>query len=234
MFYAPFRELPSPNTIEELYEYAYSIKSPIDWIPQKNSFYQIRNQVYLISNSVQKLYLVPEWPQLSKILQKSYLQLQPTPDVPKEKLFAQQHASQWKTLVEYSNMVQWSHVFPKCKAIADQKGILPCDIPMDLFDVTDVTFHPHELKAHYPDVYSRSSITFYGMINPSFWQRDSHFVGTFIFIQNFLLVCDEYGRTFLLQAKNPQSPLDEAVNRLLDTGYTFATFQNGFIDYSKD
>lgn len=113
---------------------------------------------------------------------------------------------QW--LAKIANEENCSETFEKAYNISQKKGIKPVQV--------DGRYKVKEIWSYYDD---KLSSTIYRPLTTLYLFNDSaENIGTYILVdEKTLVVCDEYGRTFLLKAK---TIVNDLVNALIDAGYT--------------
>lgn len=117
----------------------------------------------------------------------------------------------YKWLARIADEENWCETFSLAKYVADNKGVKPVDTNGISFrQIRDITEHGFFDKEN-DCIYSRMAIKF--LLNGT-----AENVGTYIVISsNTVMVCDEYGRTYLLTIKGT---INELVNRMIEAGYT--------------
>lgn len=100
----------------------------------------------------------------------------------------------------------WAETYEKAKIVADEKGIKPVELEQKVQVKEIIGWYKDDHRGYCP------MITIF-LFNNS---RDN--IGTYILLdQKSILVCDEYGRTFLISVK---TSINDIVNTLIDAGYT--------------
>lgn len=124
---------------------------------------------------------------------------------------AEERPERYIWLAQIAKEEEWSNTFEKAFAISESKGIKPVDTKgitiRQIRDVSIEMFTDEENHRHY-----------IGMTMQMLLNSTSDNVGTYIIIsRDTIMVCDEYGRTFVITIK---ATINDFVNRLIDAGYT--------------
>lgn len=114
----------------------------------------------------------------------------------------------YKWLAKIAEEENWAHTYEKAFEVAMEKGITPFVKLSGKYQIKEISYY-NDTDTH--TVYSALT-TMYLMNN------SKENVGTYILVdEKTIVICDEYGRTFLLKAK---TVVNDIVNSLIDAGYT--------------
>lgn len=112
---------------------------------------------------------------------------------------------QW--LAKIAEEENWAHTYEEAFQVASEKGIQPVKVS-GMYQIKDISYYD-DAETH--TIYSALT-TMYLMS----YSKEN--IGTYIRVdEKTLVICDEYGRTFLLKAK---TVVNDLVNTLIDAGYT--------------
>ena len=114
-------------------------------------------------------------------------------------------AYQW--LAKIAEEENWAYTHEEAFKVASEKGIQPVKVS-GKYQIKEVSFYD-DTDTH----------TYYSALTMKFLMNNSEEnIGTYILVdEKTLVICDEYGRTFLLKAK---TVVNDLVNSLIDAGYT--------------
>ena len=123
-------------------------------------------------------------------------------------------------LAKIADEESWAYTHQKAKKVADEKGIKPVTLEQK-FQIKEISYHTD------PD----SGIRYEALTMIYLLNETSANVGTYIIVdEKTLVVCDEYGRTFLLKAK---SVINDAVNALIAAGYKRTVHPERYVHFSE-
>lgn len=109
-------------------------------------------------------------------------------------------------LRKIANEENWAETYEKAFEVANEKGIKPV--------VLEQKVQVKEINGEYKDSQRR----YYSMTSRFLCEYSIKNIGTYILLDNkSILVCDEYGRTFLIVVK---TYINDVVNTLIEAGYT--------------
>ena len=132
----------------------------------------------------------------------------------------------YKWLACIADEENWHETFEEAYRIAESKGIKPVNMAGISFkqirDITTEYFDDKEKNRYF------TAMTMKYLHNST-----SDNIGTYIVVdRNTLMVCDEYGRTYILTIKGT---INDFVNRLIEAGYKRASNPEYFIhEYTVD
>lgn len=114
-------------------------------------------------------------------------------------------AYQW--LMKIAEEENWAYTHEEAFKVASEKGIKAVTM-CGKYQIKEISYYD-DTDAH----------TIYSALTMKFLMNDSKDnIGTYILVdEKTLIICDEYGRTFLLKAK---TVVNDLVNALIDAGYT--------------
>lgn len=166
------------------------------------------------SDQYGKVYLTPYRTEIPHILQAEGYRDECI-SIPSLSNSQQEYAYQWLTKI--ADQQNWSMTYQKAFQIASKKGIKNVKVTGK--------YHVKEIVSCYED---REEHLLYSPLTTQFLLDSSEEnIATYILIdEKTLMVCDEYGRTFLLKAKNV---VNELVNELIDAGYTHTIHPERYI-----
>ena len=114
-------------------------------------------------------------------------------------------AYQW--LAKIAEEENWAQTYEEAFEVASEKGIRRV-IVSEKYQIKEISYY-NDTDTHT----TYSALTMHFLMNDS---KDN--IGTYILVdEKTLVICDEYGRTFLLKAK---TVVNDMVNALIDAGYT--------------
>ena len=117
----------------------------------------------------------------------------------------------------------WSATYEEAYLIATERGITPVNLSS-----LNEKFHVCEF-ARYED--KENGLIFHSMANLWLPNNDAENIGTYIIIdKRTLIVCDEYGRTFLIKVK---SVINDIVNVLIGAGYRHNATPERYVSFYK-
>ena len=112
---------------------------------------------------------------------------------------------QW--LAKIAEEENWAGTYEEAFQVASDKGIQPVKVS-GKYQIREISYYD-DTNSH--TIYSALTIMF--LMNKS-----KENIGTYILVdKKTIVICDEYGRTFLLKSK---TVVNDIVNALLDAGYT--------------
>ena len=114
----------------------------------------------------------------------------------------------YKWLIDIANQENWATTYEKAFEYASEKGIKPVDISTHPVQIREIRFWYDDTKSHKK---------YYGMIDQFLRNGSEKNIATYIIVdEKTILICDEYGRTFLVKVK---IIINDIVNALIDAGY---------------
>lgn len=217
MFYDPLCPMKPFCSIEQLNTYSKHVDIPGKGL-SKGRYYKMENGYILYTCNPKFTYLSLPWLGLEDFLKANgYRESKKLPS-------SIQISKEWFTgfnLLRNQMMLQyWAAAFEKCSKAAAERQIRSVEIQEDIV-FHDITFHDYSFEEKTTLSFTVSSqITCKGMIQAYPICNGMKNVGTFIYCDTFLVVCDEYGRTFLFQQVSEEKSLIPIVNQLIEAGYT--------------
>ncbi len=123
----------------------------------------------------------------------------------------------YKWLAKIADEENWAETYEEAYKISQEKGIEPVSLSSRQYHIKEIRYYVDpETNIAY------SAMTMMFLHNDS---RDN--IGTYIIVdEKTLLICDEFGRTFLLKAK---TVVNEIVNKLIEAGYTRCAYPYRYI-----
>ncbi len=223
MFYGPIRLIPKINSLEELIKYSIQL-SPPQTTPLTPKQYIHVGDYYFFNLEDGMQFITVSWVGINDSFFSAYgFQSNQSNELTDFCLnFIKKLSLETSMLKEQAELQFWSYAFDHCYRANQlrQTKLDTVEIPETL-EVHDVTFEPYTFQKtlHHSPLKEKLSVTCYGMVScyPEIKGLDN--CGTFIFGKTFLLVCDEYGRTFLILQTENMISLSPIVDRLLKANY---------------
>jgi len=120
----------------------------------------------------------------------------------------EERPSEYQWLQKISDEECWAYTYQKAYECAEKKGIMPVSIKEKVY--------VREIVGYWYD--EQLATEYYALATIYLLNQTDENVGTYIVLdEKTVVVCDEYGRTFLLRAK---TVINDTVNALIDAGYT--------------
>lgn len=199
MFTNPIRHT-RLNSMEEVMNFSFCTHSRAKPLTrcQKNGQIAFANQYGIV-------YVTPYRPEIHGILKESGY-TEESISVPFSNGENRPDAYQW--LEKIAEEENWALTYEKAFKISALKGIQPVEKVSGKYHIHEISYYD-DTEAH----------TIYSALIMKFLMNLSEYnIGTYIIVdEKTLVVCDEYGRTFLLKAK---TVINDLVNTLIDAGYT--------------
>ncbi len=115
----------------------------------------------------------------------------------------------YKWLVKIAEEENWASTYEEAAQVAKKKGIQPVKKVSKEYSVKEISSPYYDTETHT----GYTPMTMKYLLNSS-----KENVGTYVLVnEHTLVVCDEYGRTFLLKTKGV---VNDMVNSLINAGYT--------------
>ena len=125
---------------------------------------------------------------------------------------------QWLEKIAYEE--NWAETHEEAFKIASEKGIKPVVVE-EKYQVREISFY-NDTENH---------ATYAALTTKYLLNQSKENIGTYIVVdQKTLVICDEYGRTFLVKAK---TIINDLVNALIDAGYTRTAHPERYIQTYK-
>lgn len=139
------------------------------------------------------------------------------PESSRKEIDRQMQQEDYKWLMQMANSEEWNLTFEKAHTAAQNNNVKEVEIDESLIRFfQDVTTEEYILGA------GKGSIAFKGMVEKHLNNGSELNVASFIrFNSTTLLICDNYGRTFLVRFTKSTN---HVVNQLLEAGYTYTTY----------
>ena len=123
----------------------------------------------------------------------------------------EERPEEYRWLAKIAEEENWAETYEEAAKIATEKGVKPVVLPM---------LQKLQIKEIYSPYEDPETRTVYRKLVDMFFRgtttQDN--IGTYIIVdEKTLVICDEYGRTFLVRAK---TIINDIVNTLIDAGYT--------------
>lgn len=182
---------------------AFSYKKNKTGRPCNRKTFDTRNGNIVFIDEFESLYVTPYRSEIIGILERAgYYQR----DLDVEFSYDEKRTARYQWLERIAEEERWARTFEEAYRVSRRKGIKPVDTRgINLEKICDITLESFDDKEK-KQIFSRMSEQF-----------KNENVGTYIIIdKNKLMVCDEYGRTYLLTIKGP---INDMVNRLIKSGY---------------
>ena len=116
---------------------------------------------------------------------------------------------EYRWLAKIAEEENWAETYEEAAKVATEKGIKPVELAPQKLQIKEITslYSDHETG----NIYHRLILQFLS-------NNGKDNIGTYIIVdEKTLVICDEYGRTFLVKAK---TVINDIVNNLIDAGYT--------------
>ena len=201
MFNTPIKHTRLKN-LQEVFDFSYvtSFKDR----PKK----KYKTDGYIIfTDQIGNVFFTPVRPEIDDILKENGYQNSRTPIS-----FSPENANPFSLLwiEKIAKEENWAYTYECAFNFACSKGIKPVTINNDDFEIVEIIFNNK-----YDDINTHTC--YYGLTK-KFLKDSKHNIGTYIFVdEKTIVICDEYGRTFLLKSK---TIINDLVNTLIDAGYT--------------
>ena len=125
-------------------------------------------------------------------------------------------AYQW--LSKIAKMECMAETHEEAYKVASEKGIQPVKLSTKNLHIREITYYDDGYGTTYSEL-----VTIF-LLNNS---KDN--IGTYIIVdEKLLIVCDEYGRTWMVKVK---TSINDLVNKLIDAGYTHTTHPEWYIHH---
>ena len=198
MFNTPIRHT-RLNSVEEVKDFSY--RTTFRATPMRK--WQNNGQI-AFTDKYGKVYVTPYREEIHDILEKAgyreegiYVPFSNSESRPDEYLWLEK-------IAEEEN---WAATYEKAFKVAAEKGVQPLNV-IGKYQIKQVSYYD-DTDAH---------IYYSGLVSKYLMNETQENVGTYIIVdEKTLVICDEYGRTFLIKAR---TVVNELVNALLDAGYT--------------
>ena len=223
MFYSPIRLIPKINSFEELIKYSFQLFPP-QITPLNPKQYVHVGDYYFFSLEDGMQFITVSWVGVDDTFFSTYgFKAKQSSELTDScQNLIKKLSLETSMLKEQAELQFWSYAFEHCyKANQLRQAKLDTVEITEAVEVHDVTFEPYTFQKilHRPPLKEKLSITCYGMVSCYPEIRGLDNCGTFIFGKTFLLVCDEYGRTFLILQTENMISLSPIVDRLLKANY---------------
>ena len=125
----------------------------------------------------------------------------------------------YQKLIELAKTSCKAYTQEEAFKVASEKGIQPVNVDSTLYQVEEFTSYTDpETQIHYTELV----MTFLA-------NNSGKNVGTFIVVNDHtLVICDEYGRSFLVTATSSDL-IDDLVGKLVNSGYTSTTYPECYV-----
>ena len=209
MFIAPIKPQPI-RSMDELRSFSYLT----DRVAHDSFIFCQNNGQIAFSDTFCRIWVTPYRNDVRKILE-SVGYLQQTFFVPFSN--GEERPEAYKWLVKIADEEEWAETYAMAFEIASQdKGIKPVTLKPKV--------HIKQIVDYYED---ESHTSYYPMVLKSFQHHSEQNIGTYIMIdEKNVLLCDEYGRTFLVTAK---TVINDVINLLIEAGYTRTTHPENYV-----
>lgn len=207
MFNQPIKHV-RITSMEELLKFSY-------WTERKAaplSLWQHSGQIaFAVENG--SVYVTPYRPEVNKLLEENGYRrnsfLVPFSDGEERPHF-------YKWLVKIAEQECWAYTHEQARIISQSKGIKPVDPNTGNLRIREITRSQQEGKWG-----------FNPMVSLYLHNLTEENVATYIVVDDrTVLLCDEYGRTFFVQAK---VVINDFVNTLIDAGYTRTVHPESYV-----
>lgn len=113
----------------------------------------------------------------------------------------------YKWLVQIAEEENWAETYEEALKVATEKGIKPVKLSQK-FQLKEISYYD-----------DKETNTIYSALTTQYLMNNSREnVGTYIIVdEKTIVICDEYGRTFLVRVK---TVVNDLVNALIGAGYT--------------
>lgn len=191
------------KTMEELISFSY--KSTSSGAPL--SYFWLSDHVaFLFTDSYGSVFIAPWRPEITSLLCKNQYQVNESLKIPYE-LYSEPY--RYTLLKDIAEQEIWAFTYEKAYEASQEKTIQPVSLEQVNFTITAIESSRND---------DNKRLSFQPMVEPLLDGDSADNVATYIIIDNkTLLLCDEYGRTFLLRTKRVINPI---VNKLMKANYT--------------
>ena len=129
---------------------------------------------------------------------------------------SEEEAYDW--LKAIANEENWAETYERAYNLSLEKGIKPVTLDTQKLQIKEILYCYDDVSTH----------TKYERMIEQFLTHDTQKnIATYILVdEKTVLICDEYGRTFLVKAK---IVINDVVNALIDAGYTRTTHPEKYV-----
>ncbi len=214
MFTTPIKRTPL-TTLEEVQKYSYLMN---DISSDTMTFCQNNGQIAFVDYQGH-IYVTPYREEIPKILTRSgfeigsiYVPFSNRGDIPVS----------YEWLKKIALTENWAATHERAYEIASERGIKTVDLSF-IEKIHICEFFRYEDK--------ENGMIYHSMANLWLFNGEENNIGTYIIIDNkTVIVCDEYGRTFLIKVK---SVINYIVNTLIDAGYRHNATPERYVSFYK-
>jgi hypothetical protein len=166
-----------------------------------------KNENIIFSDEAGCIYVTPYRPEIWGILEKAGYTKECTLSVP----FTEwEESTKYKWLKKIAEEENWASTYEKAAQVAQERGIQPLKKVSKKYSVK-------EISSPYYD--TETWTVYLPMIEKDLSYSSDKNVGTYVLVdEKTILVCDEYGKTYLLIKK--KGVINAMVNSLINAGYT--------------
>ena len=201
MFYTPIKYT-RLKTLQEVFDF--SCLTTFKDKPKK----KYKTTEYIIfTDKIGNVFFTPIRPEIDGILKGNGYQNSRTPIS-----FSPENANPFSLLwiEKIAKEENWAYTYECAFYYSSANGIKPVTINNDDYQIIEIIF-----DNTYDDI---DTNTYYYALTQKFLKDSKHNIGTYIFVdEKTIVICDEYGRTFLVKSK---TIINDLVNTLIDAGYT--------------
>ena len=202
MFNTPIRHIPL-TSLEEVTNFSYRVYESKKGTPLT----KCQNNGHIaFTDSYGNVFVTPYRPEIHGILENAGY----TDDcifVPFSNGEERPDAYDW--LIKIADEESWAYTHEQAYKIAQEKGIKSVDT---------IHFEKYQLKEIFYYDEKDTNTVFSSLTTKFLFNNSNSNIGTYIVVNNkTLVVCDEYGRTFLIKVK---TVVNDIVNALIEAGYT--------------
>lgn len=207
------------NSMEELLKFSYLTNQTVK---QKLVFDQNNGQI-AFSDEYGSIWVTPYRTEICDILVDANYEADSIP-VPFSNGEEVPDAYYW--LEQIADRENWAETHERALKFSEEKGIKPVEFgPMA---------HQMRIKEITTDFYQNdeNSTRYNQMASKYLFGNSQSNIGTYIIIDDkSILVCDEYGRTYLITVK---ATINDIVNTLIDAGYTHTAHPEYYVQKYRD
>lgn len=215
MFTTPIKRTPL-TTLEEVQKYSYLMN---DLSSDTMTFCRNNGQIAFVDYQGHK-YVTPFREEIPSILTRSGFEIGSI-YVPFSNGGTIPESYEWLKKIALTE--NWAATHEMAYCIATERGITPVDLSFIDEKIHICEFYRYEDK--------ENCFIYHHMTDLWLFNGEKNSIGTYIIIDNkTLIVCDEYGRTFLIKVK---SVINDIVNALIDAGYRHNATPERYVSFYK-
>ena len=198
--------------MEEISNFSYRT----DFMSEIKSCYWQNNGQIAFANAFGHVWVTPYRPEIREVLE-CHGYKEHCIYVPFSNSESRPEEYQW--LAKIAEEECWAHTYETAFKHSQEKGIKAVKLAHKV--------HIKEIKSYFKDEDAKIAISPMTMMYLLNCTKAN--IGTYIFVdEKTLVLCDEYGRTFLLRSK---TVINDIVNQLISAGYTRTIHPENYVQY---